>query len=67
MVSILKITDKAKIRKLPLPESPEVYIPSRVDYYEFKVLSIEMKDMLQIWQLENHHQDPLDRLLIAQS
>jgi PIN domain nuclease of toxin-antitoxin system len=28
---------------------------------------IEMKYVLHIWNLENHHNDPFDRLLIAQS
>ncbi len=67
IVSVWEIVIKAKIGKLPLPESPEIYIPSRLSYYGFIPLSINLKDVLQIWYLESHHNDPFDRLLIAQS
>ncbi len=67
VASAWEIIIKAKIGKLPLPESPEFYIPSRVSYYGFQTLKIEMKYVLHIWNLENHHNDPFDRLLIAQS
>jgi PIN domain nuclease of toxin-antitoxin system len=67
VVSAWEIIIKAKLGKLPLPESPLTYIPSRVSYYRFQTLSIEMRHVLHIWQLENHHNDPFDRLLIAQS
>jgi PIN domain nuclease of toxin-antitoxin system len=67
IVSGWEIVIKTQIGKLPLPESPEVYIPSRLNYYDFKILPINMKDVFQTWQLELHHKDPFDRLLIAQS
>ena len=67
VVSGWEITIKAQIGKLPLPESPEIYIPSRVNHYDFKVISVNLKDVLQTWKLEMHHKDPFDRLLIAQS
>lgn len=65
IVSAWEIVIKAQIGKLPLPDSPEVYIPNRVSYYGFIPLSITMEDVLQIWNLEAHHNDPFDRLLIA--
>jgi PIN domain nuclease of toxin-antitoxin system len=34
VASAWEIIIKAKIGKLPLPESPEFYIPSRVSYYD---------------------------------
>lgn len=67
IVSAWEIVIKAQIGKLPLPESPDTYIPNRLAHYQFKTLSIEMEDVLQIWQLPSHHNDPFDRLLIAQS
>ena len=42
-------------------------IASRIAHYGFQTLSIEIVDVLRIWQLETHHKDPFDRLLIAQS
>lgn len=50
-----------------MPETPDIYIPSRIAHYGFQTLPIKMKDVLQIWQLETHHNAPFDRLLIAQS
>ena len=67
IVSAWEIVIKAKLGKLPLPESPESYIPSRINYYGFLLVSIEMKDVLNVWNLKSHHNDPFDRLLIAQS
>lgn len=58
---------KHKLDKLPLPESPEVYIPSRLEHYNFETLPIELAHVLGVSQLAPHHNDPFDRLLIAQS
>ena len=55
IVSAWEIVIKAQIGKLPLPETPDIYIPSRIAHYDFQTLSIEMVDVLQIWQLETHH------------
>ena len=41
--------------------------PSRISHYDLQTLSINLEDVLQIWQLASHHKDPFDRLLIAQS
>jgi PIN domain nuclease of toxin-antitoxin system len=67
VVTAWEIIIKAQIGKLPLPESPDSYISSRANYYGFQIITIEIKHVLQIWQLENHHNDTFDRLLIAQS
>jgi len=67
IVSAWEIVIKFQIGKLPLPESPEIYIPSRLSYSDFTTLSINLKDVLQVGNLPSHHNDPFDRLLIAQS
>lgn len=67
IVSAWEIVIKAQIGKLPLPDSPDIYIPSRLSHYGFQTVTITMKDVPQIWQLETHHNDPFDRLLIAQA
>ncbi|MFM2312695.1 MAG: hypothetical protein RLZZ04_1971 [Cyanobacteriota bacterium] len=49
IVSGWEIVIKTQIGKLPLPESPEVfYIPSRLNYYDFKILPINIEDVLRI-------------------
>ena len=66
-MSAWEIVIKFQIGKLPLPDPPEIYLPSRLNYYNFQTLFISLKDVLQIRNLNNHHNDPFDRLLIAQS
>jgi PIN domain nuclease of toxin-antitoxin system len=62
-----EIAIKAGKGKLILPEPPEQYVPKRVSHYRFTVLAIQMSHVLQVALLPNHHSDPFDRLLIAQS
>lgn len=66
VASAWEIVIKSQLGKLPLPEPAKLYIPDRIEHYGFIRLSINMKDVLEISNLENHHKDPFDRLLIAQ-
>lgn len=67
VVSAWEIIIKERTGKLSLPESPETYIPSRLTANRFVTLPVEMPHVLQIALLPDHHRDPFDRLLIAQS
>ena len=67
VASAWEIIIKTRIGKLNLPESAESYIPARIEHYFFQVIPMEMEHVLQIWNLPNHHKDPFDRVLIAQS
>lgn len=67
VVSPWEIIIKYTIHKLPLPEPPQTYIPSRVAYYNLEKLSLEMPHVLELANLPRHHNDPFDRILIAQS
>ncbi len=66
VVSAWEIVIKYQLGKLPLPEPAKSYIPKRVEHYDFILLVISMRDVLEISNLPNHHKDPFDRLLIAQ-
>lgn len=67
VVSAWEIIIKERTGKLSLPESPETYIPSRLASNQFVSLAVQMQHILQIASLPDHHRDPFDRLLIAQS
>ena len=67
VVSGWEITTKAKINKLKLPEKPEIYIPEQIQKNFIEILPIEMKHVLNIYNLPGIHKDPFDRLLISQS
>ena len=57
IVSAWEIVIKTQIGKLPLPDPPEIYIPSRLSYYGFTTLSITLKDVLQTLSLTQYLQD----------
>ncbi len=67
VVSAWEIIIKERTGKLSLPEPPETYIPSRLASNQFASLTVQMQHVLQVASLPNHHRDPFDRLLIAQS
>jgi PIN domain nuclease of toxin-antitoxin system len=65
--SAWEIVIKVRLGKLNLPEPPETYIPSRLMMNRFESLPIQMAHALQVVNLPALHQDPFDRILIAQS
>ncbi len=65
--SAWEVVIKVNIGKLVLPEPPKSYIPSRLASNQFESLPIQTNHVLQVTALPNHHRDPFDRILIAQS
>jgi PIN domain nuclease of toxin-antitoxin system len=61
-----EIAIKFHKRKLELPEPPEKYIISRMVYYGFTALPIQLSHTLRTNELPDIHHDPFDRLLVAQ-
>jgi PIN domain nuclease of toxin-antitoxin system len=57
----------ARSGKLTLPDSPETYVPDRLVSNGFTRLPIELAHALRAGSLPWIHQDPFDRLLIAQA
>ena len=55
------------IGRLPLPEPPATYVPSRMQRSGVGSLAVEHAHTLHVATLPEHHRDPFDRLLIAQS
>jgi PIN domain nuclease of toxin-antitoxin system len=66
-VSSWEIAIKYALGKLPLPEPPSSYVPSRMQSSGVIGLAIEHAHALQVESLPPHHRDPFDRLLIAQA
>lgn len=62
-----EIAIKAQLRKLEIPSKPEIYIAEQLEINSFQILPIEVKHTLQTYYLPNHHKDPFDRILVAQS
>ena len=67
VVSFWEIIIKYQTGKLPLPEAPEVYVPSMRTKHRISSLSIDEFDVAYVAQLPSIHGDPFDRLLVAQA
>lgn len=53
--------------QLELPEPPDAYVASRLALHRFIPLPVQLSHALQVYKLPDIHQDPFDRLLVAQS
>ena len=62
-----EIAIKATKGRLTLPEPPDQYVANRMRPHRFSALPIELSHALEVYRLPTIHQDPFDRLLIAQS
>jgi len=62
-----EIAIKYAIGKLTLPMKPEKFVLSRIERCGFSSVKIEHVHVLRVASLPLHHNDPFDRLLIAQS
>lgn len=62
-----EIAIKYAIGRLPLPEVPETYVPSRMRISGVEGLPVEHSHALRVAALQPHHRDPFDRLLVAQA
>jgi len=65
--SAWEITIKTGRGRLILPEEPAAYVASRMSLYRFLPLPVQIGHALSVYELPKHHEDPFDRLLIAQS
>ena len=58
---------KYALGRLPLPEPPERYVPTRMRAIGAEALPIEHHHALAVASLPPLHRDPFDRLLVAQA
>jgi len=65
--SVWEIVIKTAKGKLILPGSPAQYVSSRMSLYRFRPLPVQISHATHVYELPPHHNDPFDRLLIAQS
>lgn len=67
VVSGWEIAIKHGLGKITLPTDPTIYVPARVARGGFRELEMTMAHALAVSALPHHHDDPFDRLLIAQA
>ncbi|MCI5197743.1 MAG: type II toxin-antitoxin system VapC family toxin [Candidatus Electrothrix sp. AW5] len=67
VVSIWEAVIKYKLDKLPLPDSPEIYLPRQRKRHHISSLSVDEACVTHLSALLVHHRDPFDRMLICQA
>ena len=67
VVSVWEIVIKAQTGRLPLPDPPAQFIPSRIAAGGFILMPVHMEHALQVSNLPLHHREPFDRILVAQA
>jgi len=67
VASLWEIIIKSNLGKLPLPQSPEIYIPRQRRIHQIKSLPVIESSLKNLVSLPNLHRDPFDRILISQA
>ena len=65
--SIWEILTKVQVGKLSLPTPVGSYLTTKLAANGVSVLPVILDHVLRIEEIELHHRDPFDRILIAQS
>jgi PIN domain nuclease of toxin-antitoxin system len=67
VASLWEATVKYNLGKLPLPQSPDIYIPTERRRHQIKSFSLRENAVKELAQLPALHRDPFDRILICQA
>ncbi len=67
IASLWEVITKYNLGKLPLPQSPEIYIPKMRQRHQIKSLSLHENAVKELVKLPVLHRDPFDRILICQA
>jgi len=62
-----EIAIKARLGRLQLPDDLEQFIVAQLSINTMSVLPIQLNHALHVYTLPDHHRDPFDRMLVAQS
>lgn len=65
--SVWEIIIKYRLGRLPLPESPERFIPNSRQRHGIETLPIEEAAVTALTRLPELHRDPFDRIIICQA
>lgn len=65
--SVWEISLKHAKGKLPLPETPRLWIPRQIRFFQIERVEIRLEALFRSGELPDEHQDPFDRLIAAQA
>jgi PIN domain nuclease of toxin-antitoxin system len=67
VASVWEAVIKYQLGRLPLPESPDTYLPRQRERHQVASLPIDEDSVIQLAKLPPFHRDPFDRILVAQA
>lgn len=67
VASVWEAVIKHQLGRLPLPESPQTYLPRQRERHQIVSLTIDEASVAQLAELPPLHRDPFDRMLVAQA
>lgn len=67
VISIWEIIIKYNLQRLPLPEKPQIFIPTQCKLHSIQSLSLQESAVVQLTNLPEYHKDPFDRMLTCQA
>lgn len=67
VVSLWEVIIKHRLGKLPLPQPPEVYLPTQRERHQISSLFLDEASVSHLVNLPRIHRDPSDRMLICQA
>ncbi|MCL4871155.1 MAG: type II toxin-antitoxin system VapC family toxin [Anaerolineae bacterium] len=67
VVSVWEATVKYQLGKLPLPQSPDIYLSFQRQQHQIASLSLDEISVGKLSTLPLLHRDPFDRMLICQA
>jgi PIN domain nuclease of toxin-antitoxin system len=66
-VSLWEALVKYRLGKLPLPASPEIYLPEQRRRHRIETLPLDEPSVARLAGLPDLHRDPFDRMLVCQA
>lgn len=67
VISLWESIVKHKLGKLPLPGSPETYLPEQRERHMVSSLELDKASVANLASLPPIHRDPFDRMLVSQA
>lgn len=67
VVSIWEAIIKYQLGKLPLPETPDIYLPTQRERHQISSLTLDEASVAHLVKLPLLHRDPFDRMLVCQT
>ena len=58
---------KYVLGRLPLPETPERFVPAQRERHRITAIALEEQAALYLHKLPPFHKDPFDRMLVCQA